>query len=40
MLMGRSLDTNALEMGTYVLSKDQKQKRKKIMSPWIGVINN
>src|SRR5688572_25009116 len=38
--MGRSLDTIALHIGTCVLSQDPYQKRKKIMSPWVGVIIN
>nr|TKW14969.1 hypothetical protein SEVIR_5G201232v2 [Setaria viridis] len=35
LLMNRSLNTNAIHMGTCVLSNDPKQKRKKIMSPWV-----
>ena len=37
MAMGRSLNTIALQVGTFVLSKDPAQRRKKIMSPWVGV---
>ncbi|TKW03165.1 hypothetical protein SEVIR_7G005400v4 [Setaria viridis] len=37
-LMGRSLDTIVLHIGTCVLSQDPYQKRKKIMSPWVGIL--
>ena len=37
MAMGRSLNTIALQVGTFVLSKDPAQRRKKIMSPRVGV---
>jgi len=37
MTMGRSLNTIALQVGTFVLSKDPAQRRKKIMSPWVGL---
>lgn len=37
MAMGRSLNTIALQVGTFVLSKDPAKRRKKIMSPWVGV---
>jgi len=37
MAMGRSLNTIALQVGTFVLSKDPAQRRKKIMSPWVGL---
>ena len=38
MVMGRSLGTNAMHLGTYVLSQDPKKKRTEIMSPWVSVI--
>ena len=38
MAMGKSLDTNAMDIGTYVLSEDPRQKRMKIFSPWVVVI--
>ena len=38
MVMGRSLGTNAMHFGTYVLSQDPKKKRTEIMSPWVSVI--
>jgi hypothetical protein len=38
MMMGKSLDTYALQVGTYVLSEDPTQKRRKIISPWVLVI--
>ena len=33
MVMGRSLGTNAMHLGTYMLSQDPRKKRTKIMSP-------
>ena len=39
MVMGRSLGTNALHLGTYVLSQDPRKNRTKIMSPWVSVIS-
>ena len=39
MVMGRSLGTNAMHLGTYVLSQDPRKKRTKIMSPWVSVIS-
>lgn len=39
MVMGRSLGTNAMHLGTYVLSQDLRKKRTKIMSPWVSVIS-
>jgi hypothetical protein len=36
--MGKSLDTNAMDVGTYVLSQDPRQKMRKIFSPWVVVI--
>ncbi|KAG2589160.1 hypothetical protein PVAP13_5NG388662 [Panicum virgatum] len=37
MVMGRSLGTNAMHLGTYVLSQDPRKKRTKIMSPWVSI---
>ena len=39
MVMGRSLGTNAMHLGTYVLSQDPRKNRTKIMSPWVSVIS-
>ncbi|KAG2564136.1 hypothetical protein PVAP13_8KG387915, partial [Panicum virgatum] len=38
MVMGRSLGTNAMHLGTYVLSQDPRKKRTKIMSPWVLIL--